>query len=34
MVNHGHYAKAAIEEIKWLKQLILEANEIASEIIG
>ena len=32
LVKHGMYAKTAIEERKWIKELIKEANRIASEI--
>jgi hypothetical protein len=32
-VKHGMYTKAAIEERKWLNELIKEANRFASEII-
>ena len=33
-VKHGYYTKKSIAERKWLNELIQEANEIASEIIG
>ena len=31
-VKHGYYTKAAIEERKWLNQLLKDANKLASEI--
>lgn len=31
-VKHGMYTKKAIEERKWLTELINEANQVASEI--
>ena len=30
--KHGMYTKAAIEERKWLNELIKEANQVASQI--
>ena len=31
-VKHGHYTKSAIEERRWLNELIKEANQLASEV--
>jgi len=31
-VKHGYYTKTAIEERKWLNELIKEANQVAAEI--
>ncbi len=31
-VKHGMYTKSAIEERRWLKELIQEANQLASEV--
>jgi len=31
-VKHGMYTKSAIEERRWLNELIKEANQFASEI--
>lgn len=32
-VKHGMYTKSAIEERRWLKELIKKANQFASKII-
>jgi len=31
-VKHGYYTKAAIEERRWMSELIKEANQVASRI--
>jgi len=31
-IKHGYYTKVAIEERRWLSELLKEANEFASEI--
>ena len=31
-VKHGHYTKAAIEERRWLNELLKDVNEFTSEI--
>ena len=33
-VKHGYYTRAAVEERKWINELIKEANQVASEICG
>jgi len=33
-VKHGYYTKAAIEERRWINELIKEANQVASEMCG
>ena len=33
-VKHGMYTKSAIEERRWLKELIKEANQFASDVGG
>jgi len=32
--KHGYYTKAAIEERRWINELIKEANQVTSEMCG
>jgi hypothetical protein len=33
VIKHGYYTKTAIEERRWLRQLLKEADELLDEII-
>ena len=33
-VKHGYYTKTAIEERRWMNELIKEANQVTSEMCG
>ncbi len=33
-IKHGYYTKAAIEERRWINELIKEANQVTSEMCG
>ena len=34
IVKHGYYTKAAIDERRWINELIKEANQVAAEMCG